>query len=76
MSKTYVNLRNLEIKEIIKKLKQDNCIPLCGNCHRMEQSTHFKNNYEKIVKPEHWNQIKKDYEMIEKNIESFKFKQD
>jgi len=42
----------------------------------MEQSTQFKNNYEKIVKPEHWDQIKKDYERIEKNIENFKFKQD
>ena len=74
MSKTYVNLRNLEIKEIIKKLKQDNCILLCGNCHKMEQSTQFKNNYEKIAKPEYWNLIKKDYERIEKNIENFKFK--
>ncbi|NVM37313.1 MAG: hypothetical protein HWN81_17075, partial [Candidatus Lokiarchaeota archaeon] len=74
MSKTYVNLRNLETKEIIKKLKQENCITLCGNCHKMEQSTHFKNYYEKIVRPEYWNLIKKDYERIEKNIENFKFK--
>jgi hypothetical protein len=73
MSKTYDNLRYLENKEIIKKLKEDNCIPLCGNCHRMEQSTQFKNNYEKIVNPEHWDNIKKNYEMIENNIKNFKF---
>ena len=74
MSKTYVNLRNLEIKEIIKKLKKNNCIPLCGNCHRMEQSTQFKNNYEKIVRPEYWDNIKKYYEIIENNIKNFNFK--
>ena len=39
----------------------------------MEKSTQFKNNYEKIVKSEHWDQKKKDYEMIDKNIENFKF---
>jgi len=74
MSKTYDNLRYLENKEIIKKLKKDNCIPLCGNCHRMEQATQFKNNYEKIVNPEHWYKVKKNYEMIQNNIKNFKFK--
>lgn len=76
VSKTYVNLRNLEIKEIIKKLKQENCVLLCENCHRMDQSPHFKNNYKQIVKAEHWNQIKEDYEMIEKNLGKFKFKEE
>jgi len=74
MSKTYDNLRDLEIKEIIKKLKKDNCISLCGDCHRMEQATQFKNNYEKIVEPEYWDDIKKYYEMLENNIKNFKFK--
>ena len=74
MSKTYVNLRNLEINEIINKLKSDNIIVLCGSCHRMEQSSQFEENYEKIAKPEHWDQIKKDYEMIEENIKNFTFK--
>jgi len=74
MSKTYVNLRDLEIKEIAKKLKKDNCISLCGDCHRMEQSTQFKNNYEKIVRPEYWDDIKKYYEILENNIKNFKFK--
>ena len=73
MSKTYNYLRNLEMKEIIEKLKEENCIPLCGNCHRMEQATQFKNNYEKIVAPEYWVNIKKTYEKIEKNIKNFKF---
>ena len=76
MSKTYVNLRDLEIKEILKKLKKDNCISLCGDCHRMEQSTQFKNNYEKIVRPEYWDDIKKYYEILENNIKNFKFKKD
>lgn len=74
MSKTYVNLRNLEIIRIISKLKQEDCIILCGNCHRMVQSTYFKKRYEQIINPEHWDQIKKDFERIEKNIENFKFK--
>ena len=74
MSKTYDNLRYLEIKEIIKKLKKDNCICICGDCHRMEQATQFNNNYEKIVEPEHWDDIKKYYEMLENNIKNFKFK--
>jgi len=74
MSKTYDNLRYLEIKEIIKKLKKDNCISLCGDCHRMEQATQFKINYEKIVEPEYWDDIKKYYEMLENNIKNFKFK--
>ena len=60
MSKTYVNLRNLEIKEIIEKLTKDNCIPLCGNCHRMEQATQFKNNYEKIVISDYLGRYKKE----------------
>ncbi len=66
-------MRNLEITEIIKKLRKDNCIPLCGNCHKMEQSTHFKDIYKKIVKPEYWSQIKKEYEKIEENIKNFSF---
>jgi predicted transcriptional regulator len=39
----------------------------------MEQATQFKNNYEKIVNPEYWDDIKKNYEMIENNIKNFKF---
>ena len=40
----------------------------------MEQSTQFKKNYEKIVDPEYWDDLKKYYEMIENNIKIFKFK--
>ncbi|MHA1884735.1 MAG: hypothetical protein ACW96S_06775, partial [Promethearchaeota archaeon] len=68
MSKTFVNLRHLECKEIIEKLKEENCVVLCANCHKMQESTHFKNKYEKIVKPGHWNQIKEYYKIIDKNL--------
>ena len=74
MSKTYNYLRYLEMKEIIEKIKEENCITLCANCHRMEQATQFKKNYEEIVSPEHWDNIKKSYENIENNIKNFKFK--
>ena len=76
MSKTYVNLRNLEIKNILKRLRTENCVPLCGNCHRMEQSIHFKKNFKDIIKPAYWNQIKEFYDIIEKNLREFKFKEE
>jgi len=73
-SETFNAIKNKEFSLMKKQLEEENCIPICGNCHKMERTFHFKNNYEKIVNPKYWNQINEFYRMIEDNIKKFKFK--
>jgi len=73
-SETFNAIKNKEFSLMKKQLKKENCIAICGNCHKMQRTFHFKNNYEKVVYPEYWNQIKKYYRMIEDNIKKFEFK--
>ncbi len=73
-SETFNAIKNKEFSLMKKQLEEENCIPICGNCHKMERTFHFKNHYEEIVNPKYWNQIKEFYEAIEDNIKKFKFK--
>ncbi|MFX0178477.1 MAG: hypothetical protein ACFE85_19860 [Candidatus Hodarchaeota archaeon] len=75
-SETFNAIKNKEINPMKKQLKEENCIVICGNCHKMERTFHFKNYYDKVIPPEYWNQIKLDYETIEENKKNFKFKPD
>lgn len=75
-SETFNAIKNKEIKDMKNQLKEENCVVLCGNCHKMDHTFHFKNLYKKVLPPEYWKQIEKDYKMIEKNLENFKFRQD
>ncbi|MFX1477184.1 MAG: hypothetical protein ACFFCI_03535 [Promethearchaeota archaeon] len=74
MSKTFVNLRHLEIKSISERFKNENCEILSLNCYEMQESPHFKTYYETIGKQKYWNQTKEYYLIMERNMKGFKFK--
>jgi len=45
-SETFNTIKNKEFSLMKKQLKKENCIAICGNCHKMQRTFHFKNNYE------------------------------
>ncbi len=67
-------LRNLSFDDIIKTLVDENCICLCGNCHKMIHTLNFEKNAQKIVKKEYLSEIKTFYTILRKYIYDFKFK--
>ena len=46
--KKWSDLSNLNIGKIMKKLKEDNAVCLCANCHSMTESSQFKENMRKL----------------------------
>lgn len=75
-SETFNAIKNKEIKPMKNQLKEENCIVVCGNCHKMDRTFHFKNLYNKVLPPEYWKQIEQDYKKIEKNMGCFNFKEE
>ena len=73
-SEVFNAIKNMEFTQMKNQLIDEKCVPICGNCHKMEHASHFKNLYEDIVPPEYWNQIEKYYKKIDTNIKEFKFK--
>ncbi|MFX1574623.1 MAG: hypothetical protein ACFFB0_17935 [Promethearchaeota archaeon] len=73
-SETFNGIKNREIRNMKNQLKEENCIVLYGNYHKMDCTFHFKNLYKKVFLSAFWRQIEKDYKMIEKNVENFMFK--
>ena len=73
-SNVWNRINHLEFKKIKIELIKKDCVSLCGNCHQLIDSHHFKNHHEKIIGPEYSEQVKTFYDKILKNIRSFKFK--
>jgi len=72
-ARLWIKIRKMEPKQIEAELRNKNCVILCGNCHQMIDSIQFKNQHEKVIKSEYWNQIKSYFETLEKNVNNFEF---
>jgi len=73
-SNVWNRINHLEYKEIKSELKKKDCVSLCGNCHQLIDSHHFKNHNEKIIGSEYSEHIKTYYGRILKNIKNYYFK--
>ena len=72
-ARLWIKIRKMEPKQIETELRKNNCVILCGNCYRMIDFIQFKNQHEKIIKSEYWNQIKSYFEPFEKKVKNFEF---
>jgi len=72
-SNVWNRINHLEFKQIKSELIKKDCVSLCGNCHQLIDSHHFKNHHERIIGPEYSLQVKTYYDKVLKNIKNFKF---
>jgi cytochrome c553 len=75
-SETFNAIKNKEIRIMKNQLKEENCVAICANCHKMDRTFHFKNLYKEVLSPELWKQVEKDYKSIRKNVADFEFKEE
>jgi len=73
-SNVWNKINHLEFKQTKSELIKKDCVSLCGNCHQLIDSHHFKNNHEKIIGSEYSVHVKEYYNKVLKNIKKFKFK--
>ncbi len=68
--KTYFKKKfeELEVREIIELLIMEECVCLCGNCHRLITVKHFENNVERIIGRKYVKEVKNYHENIRKSI--------
>jgi len=71
--KMWSDINNLKISKIIKKLKEDNVICLCANCHNMTESRHFKENMSEIIENRDLNELKPFYKKLDRKIKYYSF---
>jgi len=67
------DLSNLNIRKIMKKLKEDNAVCLCANCHSMTESSQFKEDINKIIEKRDIPELKTYYKKINQNIKNYVF---
>jgi len=72
-SNVWNKINHLELNQIKSELINQNCVSLCGNCHQLIDSHHFKNHNENIIGPEHSDHEKLYYQLVMRNIRDFKF---
>ena len=67
------DLSNLSVSKIRKKLKEDDAVCLCANCHSMTESSHFKKNLSEIVENRDINELKTFYKKLDHKIKNYSF---
>ena len=75
-SKLWLKIKFYELDKIRNELIKKNCVSLCSNCHQMIHSTNFKTQHEEIIGSEHWGQVKSFFNVLEKNVNNFKFQKE
>lgn len=71
--RSWSDINNLNIKEIIKKFKEDNAICLCANCHSMAESRHFKENMGEILENKDLHEARTSYKKLNQKINNYSF---
>ena len=72
-SETYKKIKNYEYNHMKEWLKKEDCVALCGNCHKMVHSNHFELNHEKIIGKEYSEEIKQYYNKLSRDIKNYSF---
>jgi len=72
-SETFKKIKNYEYNHMKEWLKEEDCVALCGNCHKMVHSNHFEINHEIIIGKEHSEAIEQFYNEIRRNLKKFSF---
>ena len=67
------DLSSLNISKIMEKLKSDNAICLCANCHSMTESSQFKENIGEIVENRDLLELRRYYNRLNQNIKKYSF---
>ena len=67
------DLSNLSTSKIINKLKEDNAICLCANCHSMTESRHLEQNLGEILEKPEMNELVTYYKEIHQKINNYSF---
>jgi len=70
-SETYKKIKNYEFNHMKEWLKKENCVALCGNCHKMVHSNHFERKHKEIIGSEHSEEVKRIYDKIRRNIKEY-----
>jgi len=72
-SETSKKIKNYEYNHLKEWLLRENCVALCGNCHKMLHSKHFEKNHKEVIGEEHSEEIRKYYIGLRRNIKDFSF---
>ncbi|MFX1340545.1 MAG: hypothetical protein ACFFDK_18190, partial [Promethearchaeota archaeon] len=67
-------INHLDLKEIFKLMRKEECVCLCANCHIIIDSNRFLKNIDKILNSKKAVLFKKEINKIFKNIEMYKDK--
>ena len=67
------DLSNLNTSKIINKLKEDNAICLCANCHSMTESRHLEQNMGEILEKQEIHELITYYKEIHQRINNYTF---
>jgi len=66
-------LSNLNVSRIIKKLREDDVVCLCANCHSITESRHFEENIGEILENKDLDELRIYYKTLNQRIKNYSF---